>query len=277
MKSAFFLLPLLPCVAAFAPTGKAFVPAAKGVAALDSSRGRRGSALSALHPQILQDLSTGVSSSALLLSNGGSAVTPDLFINLGPRALLSITGIITLVAGVWYTDRKWDEEGSKAYERAKANLKQADSDNDGPVSIPQDELDAAFAFPWAFLVGWALFGVSYLFPANGEWALDITPAGLAAAAFSALLAVVASVPMEEAVKNRDGDSKTKLSAAFAAGWVGLTASTIAGNGLDAASTILNPIGMVCILLSMKLLWQYRKMGESFVATCIRFPCETIMQ
>jgi hypothetical protein len=127
-----------------------------------------------------------------------------------------------------------------------------------------------FAFPWAFLVGWALFGLSYLFPVSGEWALDVTPAGLAAAAFSALLAYVASVPMEEAVKNRDGDSKTKLSAAFAAGWVGLTASTVAGNGLGAASTILNPIGMISIIFSMKLLWQYRKMGESFVAALARY-------
>jgi len=39
-------------------------------------------------------------------------MTPDIFIEFGPRSLLSIAGIITLIGGVWYVDRTWDEKGS---------------------------------------------------------------------------------------------------------------------------------------------------------------------
>lgn len=49
--------------------------------------------------------------------------TPDLFIAFGPRALWSLAGIVTLVLGVWHVDRTWDEDGSRAYEKAKATTK----------------------------------------------------------------------------------------------------------------------------------------------------------
>ncbi len=47
-------------------------------------------------------------------------MTPDLIIEFGPRSLLSLVGILTLMSGVWYVDRTWDEKGAAAYERAKA-------------------------------------------------------------------------------------------------------------------------------------------------------------
>jgi len=50
-------------------------------------------------------------------------MTADIFIEFGPRSILSIVGIITLIAGVWYVDRTWDEKGSQAYNRAKAEAK----------------------------------------------------------------------------------------------------------------------------------------------------------
>lgn len=58
-------------------------------------------------------------------------MTPDIFIEFGPRSILSIVGIITLISGVWYVDRTWDEKGSAAYKRAKA--KSSDPYN---VTIP---------------------------------------------------------------------------------------------------------------------------------------------
>ncbi|MFT7625754.1 MAG: hypothetical protein ACI9WU_004945 [Myxococcota bacterium] len=39
---------------------------------------------------------------------------PDLVIEFGPRSLLSLAGIVTLVGGVWCVDRTWDEKGAAA-------------------------------------------------------------------------------------------------------------------------------------------------------------------
>lgn len=32
-------------------------------------------------------------------------MTADIFIEFGPRSILSLVGIITLISGVWYVDR----------------------------------------------------------------------------------------------------------------------------------------------------------------------------
>ena len=48
---------------------------------------------------------------------------PDLIIQFGLRSLISLVGILTIIIGVWYVDRTWDEKGSAAYARAKAKAK----------------------------------------------------------------------------------------------------------------------------------------------------------
>ncbi len=89
-------------------------------------------------------------------------MTSDLIIEFGPRSLLALAGIVTLVSGVWYVDRTWDEKGSAAYRRAKARVK-----GGSKVVVHEEELRAAFPFPIAFVVGWVLFALSYLFPTDG--------------------------------------------------------------------------------------------------------------
>ena len=127
---------------------------------------------------------------------------PDIFIEFGPRSILSIVGIITLISGVWYVDRTWDEKGSKAYQKAKSN-------NPNNVTIPKEDLDAAFPFPIAFLLGWALFAISYLFPTNGDFSMELGIANMVAVVFSLLLGVIASVPMGDAVRNRKAKKKMR--------------------------------------------------------------------
>jgi hypothetical protein len=51
-------------------------------------------------------------------------VTPDIVVPFGPRGILSLVGIVVLVAGVWYVDRVWDEKGSAAYERVPRRIQQ---------------------------------------------------------------------------------------------------------------------------------------------------------
>ena len=64
-----------------------------------------------------------------------------------PRFLLALVGAIVLVGGVWHADRSWDEKGSAAYNAAMAK----------GVPLSKEAIDASFPFPWAFLLGWALY------------------------------------------------------------------------------------------------------------------------
>ena len=183
-------------------------------------------------------------------------MTPDLVVHFGPRALLSLVGIATIIVGVWQVDRAWDEEGFKAFERAK------ERDPDNPV-IPDDELAAAGRFPLLFLLGWALLAIAYLFPADGTGSIDVSAAGVISLVLALALAGVASIPMSDAVRHRKAKKKQMLSMLFAAGWIALAIfSAISASG-GASSYIFSGLGVVSILISMQLLWKFRKMGNSW--------------
>ena len=179
----------------------------------------------------------------------------DLVIALGPRSLLALLGAIILIAGVWYVDRTWDEIGAASYTRAK---KRGDA-----TEITQEELDAAFPFPWAFILGWSLFAISYLFPTDGAVRLDLRPSSVVAFVLSLALAGIASVPMGDAVRYRKAGKKKKLSMAFVLCWVGLTAASGYSVDIGATTFVLGGVGAVFIIMSMKILWKHRKMGDSW--------------
>jgi len=174
----------------------------------------------------------------------------------GPRACLSLSGIVTLVLGVWHVDRTWDEKGSKAYNRVAK-----ESNSKENIIIPTKDLDAAFPFPGAFLLGWTMFAVSYLFPVDGSFSIETSPSTLAAVAFSLLLGIVASVPMGDAVRNRNASKKAMLGMSFLLLWIMLTVATSVAN--RKVAIVCCPIGMFSIIFSMKILWKNRKMGDSW--------------
>ncbi len=185
-------------------------------------------------------------------------MNPDIFIEFGPRTILSVIGILTIIGGVWYTDRGWDEEGSKAYERAKAK-----ASNPNNVTVPEEDLKAAFPMPIAFLVGWAIFAVSYLFPTDGGAELNFSIPNIAAIVLSLALGFIASIPMGDAVMHRKSKKKMKLGMAFMMSWVGLTVASGFGNEKGTLTFVLCGLGALCIIASMRILWKFRKMGDSW--------------
>jgi len=185
-------------------------------------------------------------------------MTPDIFIEFGPRAILSLIGIITIIGGVWYIDRSWDEKGSAAYKRAKANTSGTED-----VVIPQEEKEAAFPMPIVFILGWLIFAISYLFPVSGAFSIETSTPTIAAVIFCIILGFVASIPMGESVMNRKAAKKMKLSMVFMLSWVGLTVSTGLASQLGATTFIFCGLGFMCIIASMRILWKFRKMGDSW--------------
>ena len=88
-------------------------------------------------------------------------------------------------------------------------------------------------------------------------------ANMAAIIFSVALGIVASVPMGDAVRYRKAKKKMKLSMLFMLSWIGLTVASGFSTGNGISTFILCGVGMVCIILSMKILWKHRKMGDSW--------------
>lgn len=183
---------------------------------------------------------------------------PDLIIAFGPRSLLSLVGAITIIIGVWYVDRTWDEKGSAAYALAKSKAGKSKE-----VTIPKEDLEAIFPSPIVFILGWVIFAASFLFSTDGSMTLNVSPADIAAIIFSLVLATVASVPMAYAVRGRNKSMKMKLSMMFVLSWIGLVIASGLSTNVGASSFILGGLGAVSIVLSMKLLWKYRKMGDSW--------------
>ena len=173
----------------------------------------------------------------------------------GPRSHLALAALKTLVLGVWQVDRTWDEKGSRAYERA------AKEAGKRKVVIPPKELDAAFPFPWAFLIGWGACALANLYPLDGSSEVAITTEGIVAAVASLALSIIASVPMGNAVRDRNASAKAKLGMSFVITWIILTCATVQSN--PQVSPLYCPFGMISIIASMKILRKHRKMGDSW--------------
>merc|ERR1712157_266802 len=99
--------------------------------------------------------------------------------------------------------------GSAAYKAAKAK----------GVPLSKEAIDASFPFPWAFLLGWALYAAAYWFPAGSTY-IQLTTPGMFASGFSVALSIIASIPMAYAVKNRKATLKKLLGLSFVLSWLG---------------------------------------------------------
>merc|ERR550539_957005 len=139
------------------------------------------------------------------------------------------------------------------------------------ATIPEDELNASFPMPWGFLVGWWVWGISYLFDINGKFEFSATPFGIIACVVSFAVSFIASIPMADAVKNRLPDKKKMLSLGFLIGWIllGIMSSLDVTDQLKDAGHegkdligvwILLMLGPITVILSQKTLFEYRKMG-----------------
>jgi len=205
-----------------------------------------------------------------------------LAIFFGSRSMIALAGYLIMQVGLWQAEFKWDEEGSAAY------LKQADQDGgkspeeleamDLDATIPEDELKAAFPVPWGFLIGWWVWGISYIFPMDGSFDVKPTVFGIIACVVCFIISYVASVPMSDAVMHRIPDKKKKLSLMFLTGWItlgvmsSLDASAILsdmGGQYDqskAGTWVLCMLGPFTIILSQKILFESRKMGTAWEAS-----------
>jgi len=200
-----------------------------------------------------------------------------LYMVIGWRSMIAFFGYLIMQIGLWRTENAWDEQGSLAYIEAAGQdagvapeTLEAMSWN---ATIPEDKLKAAFPLPVGFLVGWWVWGISYLFPMDGSTDVDPTAFGIIACVVSFLVSFIASIPMADAVMNRNGQKKMILSLMFLVGWLtlGVMSSLDVSKQLDdmnddsnrAGVWILCMLGPITIILSQKILFSSRKMGTAW--------------
>ena len=187
--------------------------------------------------------------------------------------------------GLWHAENRWDEMGSAAYLEAASSAGKVEDAGKGKapeyldtinfgdsVVISEEKKKEAFPIPWGFLVGWWLWGLSYIFPLDGTANVSPTPYGIVATVVCLAVSFVASVPMSDAVMNRLPKKKKILSLAFLIGWIVLGIMS----SLDVMEQITNGtvydskdiglawtfclLGPFTVILSQKILFESRKMG-----------------
>jgi len=215
-----------------------------------------------------------------------------LYVMIGWRSMIALAGYLIMQVGLWHAENKWDEEGSAAYiaaageevlKAAGIDVNEADPEElekveFGDVTIPEDKMKEAFPVPWGFLVGWWVWGISYIFPISGGGASDIDPTayGIVACGVCFIISFIASVPMADAVMNRNDKKKKILSLCFLLGWIVLGIMS----GLDVTKQLDNEnnnydtgvswslcmLGPFTVILSQKILFESRKMGTLWEAS-----------
>jgi len=225
-----------------------------------------------------------------------------LYLMIGYRTIIAFAGYLIMQIGLWHAENKWDEEGSQAWlEAAGADAGSApdvlEAKKFGDVVIPADKLKAAFPVPWGFLIGWWVWGISYLFPIDGTLDIDPTVYGIIALVVCLGVSFDASIPMSDAVMMRKDKKKKMLSVVFLLGWItlGIMSALDVTKQLDdrdckgfvkipsyctlnsdlegvvknydhAGVWILCMLGPFTVILSQKILFGARKMGTLWEAS-----------
>ena len=194
---------------------------------------------------------------------------------LGYRSLIALAGYLVMQVGLWHAEFKWDEEGSAAYLAAAgkdngSTPEELEAVDMGKVTIPEDKLRESFPIPWGFLLGWWIWGISYLFPLDTNATVNPTGFGIAALIICFFVSFVASIPMSDAVMHRNPGKKKKLSLMFLLGWISLGIMSAldvrkqlndTNSPFDQAHVwVLCLLGPFTIILSQKILFESRKIG-----------------
>jgi hypothetical protein len=165
-----------------------------------------------------------------------AVAVPDIAILWGVRSIMSLVGMLTIVTFYWYSERKWDEEGSAAYERVLENapggdysmveedgspkkkfVTNADGSRDvisvstedfkAEIEVPKDELEKAHSKQYGVIAGFIIWTISFLFTPGsitlyGGWNISFI-------VFLPVIVFLITTPIRRATIDRDLDLKKK--------------------------------------------------------------------
>ena len=162
-----------------------------------------------------------------------AAYPPDLTVILCFRTFLSLFGLLFLIAGIWFMEKQWDDQGAQAYQRAKDNGGGGDyqaPDNedkkpdvesndyqpapDGTTTTPEqeqepavtaspDELFAALPLPKPLVAGFGLWALSFIFTANQGFGFNISGWSLTSVLLVVAIGYIVVFPMRKAAWTRN--------------------------------------------------------------------------
>jgi hypothetical protein len=174
-------------------------------------------------------------------------MAPDLVVIFGFRTVLSIIGLSTLFVGYWIMEKRWDEQGSSAYEKAQENATNSDykavDDQSKPthgndvearsmsapekvvnndddkrnsthLTVPKEDLEAALPLPKVLLAGFGMWAFSFLFHPDGGFKMYASPWNICGIILVGLLGGLTAFPLRKAAIECDLDLKKKAVSAF---------------------------------------------------------------
>ncbi len=168
-----------------------------------------------------------------------AAVDPDLAILWGVREIMSLVGILITTLSYWYAGRKWDEEGTAAYnvaveasmggdyQNVEEGLKNqkfvtnADGSRDAIsvttedfrsppdlIQVPIDRLEKAMSKNYGIILGLVVWAISFLFQ-PGRPVRVYVGWNISFILFLPLIAALLAFPMRRATIDRNLELKKK--------------------------------------------------------------------
>jgi hypothetical protein len=179
---------------------------------------------------------------------------PEYAIVYGPRALLGLIGMSTILVGTWKAENTFDELGVKAFENANAAGLEPVAYFDDVSDINKEELDAACPTPWLILLGWAILAFANLIPHDVGllgFQIELALPGMIGCLCAFCIGFTFVWPLREAYNERDfvsAKQSYQVAGAFGLVFVG----SLIGYNLKGPVLFALLGGMFVLLVEMKL-------------------------
>jgi len=211
------------------------------------------------------------------------AVKPDLVVFFGFRAVFSLAGLAAVLIGFWISEKKWDEDGSAAYQKAVENVAgddyqvvdeetQTPAQNPsgstpvnvptpprGDVVVPREDLMAAAPHPKIMLAGFATWAFSMFYLPYERHKMYIEGWNASAVILMLIIAILLAFPIRRANIERNQGLKTRTSMIIIALFIGVMLVTMFDDEID-APWYTNLFAGIFFFLAYQGIRRSRKMG-----------------
>ena len=192
--------------------------------------------------------------------------SPDFVVILCLRTILSCVGLILIVSGIWRMERKWEIEGSAAFDQAG----DAESSGYNPApegvdiaSVSWEDIHAFVEIPQPVIamVGVSLWALSFLVSGSGDLEFLLTPWSIASAATVLLMGYLILYPLRQSSQNRNLFLKQQTLAANLVCGGFLAYAGRATDNLFIVTLAMNATGVFLWIPSYWIMWRQGKMGK----------------
>jgi hypothetical protein len=189
--------------------------------------------------------------------------TPDFVVIVCLRTVLSGAGLSLIIAGLWQIEKKWEVEGSAAFDQAADTEAAAGDYNPAPdgittTTVPWEDLEVDKNLA---LIGFGLLALSFLVSGWGGYEFYLTPWSIASVLTVLLMGYMVLFPLQQSSQSRNLMLKQQtLLATFICGCF-LAFAGQASDEIPIVTLAISALGIFLWIPSYWIMWRQRKLGK----------------